>query len=114
MSKLRNMTTGKIVASDVFVAKGVVSRMVGFLNRSRIEPSEGLWFDGCSAIHTVGMRQPIDVVFLDRRGRVVRTLCAVPPNRIAVGCPNAQTTIELGAGALERSDILVGDRFALE
>lgn len=114
MSKLRNMTTGKIVASEVHVAKGMFSRMVGFLNRSRIEPAEGLWFAGCSAIHTIGMRQAIDIVFLDRGGRVVRTLCAVPPNRIAIGCPNAETTIELGAGALNASDILVGDRFALE
>lgn len=114
MSRLRNLTTGKIVASEVGLAKGVISRLIGLLNRSHVEPSEGLWFSSCSAIHTVGMREPIDVVFLDRSGRVVRTLCAVPPNRLAVSCSNAETTIELGAGALATSDILVGDRFVLE
>lgn len=114
MSTLRNATTGEIVATDVRVTEGVLSRLIGPLSRARIEPSQGLWFPGCSRIHTVGMRGEIDVVFLDVHGRVMRTLCAVAPNRIAVSCPNAATTIELGSGALSAADVLVGDRFVLE
>lgn len=114
MSTLRNVTTGQIVATNVQIAKGVLSRMVGLLNRSHVEPSEGLWFPSCSTIHTVGMRQEIDVVFLDENHRVVRTLCGVPPNRLAVSCLNAAAVVELGFGALASCDVLIGDTFRLE
>lgn len=114
MSTLRNVTTGQIVATNVQVADGVLSRMVGLLNRPHVEPSEGLWFPGCSTIHTVGMHQDIDVVFLDEHNRVVRALTGVRPNRLAVSCLNAKTVVELGAGALSGSDVLIGDTFRLE
>lgn len=114
MSRLRNMTTGKVVATDVQLAGGVFSKIVGLLDRAHIEPSEGLWFAHCSFIHTLGMREAIDVVFLDRQGCVMRTISGVPPNKFAVSCMNAATTIELGSGALSSCDILVGDRFVLE
>lgn len=114
MSKLRNMTTGQIVADSVDLANGTLSRIVGLLNRGHIDRCEGLWFPRCATIHTIGMREEIDVVFLDDRNRVVRTLCGVPPNRIAVSCPNASSTIELGSGALAAADVLIGDQFRLE
>ena len=114
MSVLRNVTTGEIVAENVTRADGIVRRLLGLLNRARIEPSEGLWIARCGAIHTIGMQQAIDVVFLDARDRVVRTLCAVPPNRLAVTCLRARTTVELGCGALAQSDVLIGDEFRLD
>lgn len=114
MSKLRNMTTGQIIADSVELARGPLSRLVGLLNRAHIDRCEGLWFPRCSTIHTLGMREEIDVLFLDDRNRVVRTLCGVPPNRIAVSCSNASSTIELGCGALAAADVLIGDQFRLE
>ncbi len=112
--RLRNATTGEIVATDVKKAEGWFERMVGLLPRKHVEPREGLWFDDCGVIHTVGMQTEIDVVFLDKNSRVLRTVCAVPQNKFAVACRGAQCVIELGQGALSRSDILVGDRFVLE
>ena len=114
MRSLCNATTGQVVATRARVADGFIDRMLGFLNRKYIDLEEALWLPRCASIHTMGMRQPIDVLFLDRENRVVRVLCNVPSNRLAVICRGASSVIELGAGALQRSDVLIGDRFSLE
>lgn len=112
--RIRNATTGEIVATDVKKATGWYERMAGLIPRKRIEPREGLWFDDCGVIHTVGMHAEIDVIFLDKERRVLRTLCAVAQNRLLIACRGAESVVELGGGALHRCDVLVGDRFVFE
>jgi uncharacterized membrane protein (UPF0127 family) len=57
----------------------------------------------------IGMRCPLDVVFLDGSGEVLATYRAVNPGWRARGHPNATHTLELAAGALEESGTTVGD-----
>jgi hypothetical protein len=72
-----------------------------------------MWFSPCAAIHTIGMRTPIAVLFLDDRGTVLQIHPHVPPHKPAVMCPGAHVTVELGTAALATSDILIGDRLEL-
>lgn len=111
---LRNITTGELIARDVRVAERWLERLVGFLNRKHIAPDEGLWFPDCGLIHTVGMQAPLDVVFVDEENRVLRALRNVERNRLFVACRRASATIELGSGALDGCDVLVGDQVTLE
>jgi uncharacterized protein len=111
---LKNATTGDIIATEVRRAERMLERLIGFLNRDIISPNEGLWFPECSLVHTLGMRTPIDIVFLDAGDRVLRTLRNVPKNRPLITCARATAVIELGSGALEACDVLAGDRFMLE
>jgi uncharacterized membrane protein (UPF0127 family) len=60
------------------------------------------------------MRAHIDVIFLDEQGRIVRTDREVQLNRPFVACRGARNVVELGAGALEGRDLLVGDRLAVD
>lgn len=112
--RLLNLTTGETIATNVSRADTFVRRIVGFLDRKSIASGEGLWFPDCAVIHTLGMRGRIDVIFLDPNDRVIRTTCAVPANRFIVACSGANAVIELGAGALHASDVLIGDRLALQ
>lgn len=89
-------------------------RVVGLLASSVIPVGEGVWLEPCSAIHTIGMRSAVDVIFLDRDGRVLRVHERVQPNRPALICPRARTTIELGPGTLERFTVRPGDRLSIE
>jgi uncharacterized membrane protein (UPF0127 family) len=85
------------------VAQGWWGRACGLLGRAELPIGHGLWMAPCSAIHTLGMRFPIDVVFLDAQGRVVRHYRQVPPHRLMIrGGPGAVSVLELPAGALER------------
>jgi uncharacterized membrane protein (UPF0127 family) len=91
-----------------------VTRGLGLLPRSSVSPDEGLWIDGCSAVHTMGMRATLDLFFLDKDCRVLRIVSSIPPNRLAVTCRNAVSIVELGSGPEIGRDVLVGDRLVLE
>lgn len=114
MAQLKNTTTGEVLASNVRYADTWWQRLTGFIPRENIEPDEGLWFRDCWAIHTIGMRAKIDVIFLDNGGRVVRTQRRVPLQRPMLSCPGAKAVVELGAGALDGRDLLAGDQLVLE
>jgi uncharacterized membrane protein (UPF0127 family) len=113
MSTLRNCTTGTIIATRIDRLTGFLQRAVGLLARSRVQPDEGVWITRCNAIHTIGMRDTIDIIFVDRDDRVLRVEPGVAPNRWSLTCWGAKGVIELGGGALSRIDVLRGDRLEL-
>lgn len=113
-SRLRNVTTGQVIAENVQFADTWWKRFAGLIPKREVLPDDGLWFRDCWAIHTIGMRARIDVIFLDDEMRVMSTRRSVPLNRLLVSCLGARSVVELGAGALEGRDVLTGDRLALE
>jgi uncharacterized membrane protein (UPF0127 family) len=96
---LLNATTGRVIADDVRSANNPFTRLVGLLARATVAPSEGIWLAHCSAVHTIGMRATIDLIFLDAGNRVVGTAPNAVPNRPAFTCRGAKTVVELGAGS---------------
>jgi len=111
---LRNRSTGGVLAGRVRFARGFFERYVGLLPRARVAPDEGLWFEGAHAVHTLGMRAVVDVVFVDGDGRVLRCQPAVRPWRAHVSCAGAAGVVEMGAGFLSAAQLNVGDVLALE
>ena len=103
-----NDRTRSAVALEVDVALSRAARRRGLLGRESLGPTEGLLLSPCKAVHTVGMRFPIDVIFIDRDGRAVRIVPALAPWRIAMSA-RAKAVIELAAGQAAASDIRVGD-----
>lgn len=76
--------------------------MSGLLWRSELPAGHGLLIVPCRAIHTVGMRFALDLIFMDGAGRVLRSVAGVPPGRIMVwGGLRARQTLEVQAGWLD-------------
>ena len=113
MSFLRNTTTGAIIATRIDRLSGFFGRAIGLLARGDVQRDEGVWLVRCHAIHTIGMRSKIDVMFVDREGRILQIDRDVRPNRFVLSCRNAQSVVELGAGALDQIDVMIGDRLEL-
>ena len=113
MPLLRNTTTGRILATRIDRLSSFLHRAVGLLARTTIRPDEGVWITSCRAIHTIGMRVAIDVIFVDGESRVLRVHSDVRPNRLALSCRGAEAVVELGSGALRDIDLLPGDRLEL-
>lgn len=113
MALLRNSTTGTIISTRIDHLTGFFQRAVGLLARTRVQRDEGIWLSSCHAIHTVGMRYTIDVMFVDRDGCVLRIDREVRPNRFALSCRKAKAVVELGGGALAQIDVMIGDRLEL-
>jgi hypothetical protein len=107
-----NDRTRSAVALEVDVAATRATRRRGLLGRESLGATEGLLLTPCKAVHTVGMRFPIDVIFVDRDGRAVRIVSALAPWRIAMSA-RAKAVIELAAGTAAASDIQIGDMLYL-
>src|SRR5215470_13467465 len=95
-----NRTRGAVFASNVLIADTARARRTGLLRHETLEPGNGLWIYPTQAIHTFGMRFPIDVVFLDRRLRVKRLYRELVPFRLTSLIWGARSVLELQAGSL--------------
>ena len=104
-----NTSSGQIIATRVKIAEDFKSRSVGLLNRSSLDEDEGLLISPCNSIHTFFMKFPIDIVFLDKKGVVVRTIENMVPSRMACSMLKAFDTLELVAGKLKKTPVKVGD-----
>jgi uncharacterized membrane protein (UPF0127 family) len=115
LTKLRvtNVTRRTLLASRADIADTASKSRTGLRGRAGLEPGEGLWIAVCEAVHTFGMRFPIDVVFLDRKKRVVKMQANVSRGRISFSL-RANSVLELPAGTLEATRTRPGDQLAFE
>lgn len=100
---------GRPVSLGVEVAASIRARLLGWLGRVQPPAGRGLWIAPCDAVHTIAMRFPIDLVFVDRIGRILRIDAWVKPWRARV-CLGAYSVIELAAGEAARLGLRVDDR----
>ena len=109
---LRNVSNAQVVAAYVELAVTRAARRRGLLGRDSLEPGHAMLIAPCSSIHTWFMRFPIDVIFVARDGRVVKTRAAMPPWRLAAA-PRSYAVVELASGAIAKANVTIGDRLEL-
>ena len=108
---IRNQTRGVALSSKAEVARTFRKRTKGLIGRSFREFAQGgaLWIVPCDGIHTFGMRFPIDVAYLDSKGRIVRIYHRMAPFRIAALSLKTKSVLELPPGTLAQTNTDVGD-----
>jgi uncharacterized protein len=97
----------QVLVERCWLADKPWSRMRGLLGRNGLGREEGLLLKPCGSVHTLFMRFPIDVVFLDRELSVVAVRPELRPWRTA-GARGAKVTLELAAGEAARLGIEPG------
>jgi len=107
--KVWNATREVWLASHVEVADRFVRRLVGLLGRRSLPPEHGLLITRCDSIHTIGMRFPIDVVFVDQDARVVKVIESLRPFRVVFPTWRAVAVLELPVGTIRRTRTGIGD-----
>lgn len=107
-----NLTKGTVLADRAGLADNFGRRLAGLLKeRGRyLEAGKGLVIHPCNGVHTLFMRYPLDVAFVDREGRVVRQIPGLLPYRFSPMVTKAAAVVELPAGMLALSRTEVGDR----
>jgi len=94
-------------------AASFAARFVGFWPSPRRHDVEAIEFPHCQSVHTFGMTEPIDVVFVDSSGRVLRVVARLAPWRL-VREPAAQSVFEFRAGHAAPLGVVVGARLHSE
>ena len=106
---VENTNRGTVLGEAIEVAATAVQRVKGLLGRECLLDGQGLLFKSTSSLHTFFMEFPIDIIYADKRGKVLKVASNVRPFRL-VGAPlRAYYAIELPAGAAKRSMTHTGD-----
>lgn len=98
---LYNKHNNQIILPHVMKTSSVKERMQGLLCRNPLKEDEALLIQPCSSIHTIGMRYPIDVVFLNQDLSIKKIFTDVKPWRFAISF-GAAMVLEMIAGSVER------------
>ncbi len=85
----------------------VLERLRGLLWRPALGADECLWITRCNSVHTFFMRYPIDVVFINAHGVVVKVCSHLAPWRMRL-CFSAAAALEFRAGETARLGIFSG------
>ena len=99
------------VLAALEVADGFESRLRGLLGRDGLEGA--MLLKPARAVHTFGMRFPIDVAFCDRELTVLETV-SLGRHRLSRPRLRAHCVIEAEAGGFERWHLRPGDRLEVK
>jgi|SRR5215472_13536879 uncharacterized membrane protein (UPF0127 family) len=111
--RIRNSSRGTMLADRADIADTSAKRRTGLLKHAGLEPGEGLWIAPCEAVHTIGMKFPIDVLFLDKKRKVLKIKQRMPRSRMAVSL-FAHSVLELPSGRAEECKTVAGDQLEFE
>lgn len=108
-----NDSRQRFLAGRGNIAAQLWARLLGLIGRSSFEFGEGLLLIGTRGIHTIGMRFPIDVLWLDEGGQALYSIHALEPFRFSPFIRKAAMVLELPAGVLRETGTQVGDRIEI-
>lgn len=111
--RVLNLSRETMLADRALIADSSKTRKTGLLKHDKLDPGEGLWITPCEGVHTVGMKFPIDVLFLDKKRKVLKIRPTMPRWRIAA-CLFAHSVLELPSGTAAATQTIAGDQLELE
>jgi uncharacterized membrane protein (UPF0127 family) len=111
--RVRNQSRNTLLADRADIADTSAKRRTGLLKRASLEPGEGLWIAPCEAVHTIGMSFPIDVLFLNRKKKVLKIKNEMKRGRMSV-CLRAYSVLELPSGTAAATQTVAGDQLEFE
>ena len=111
--RVRNQSRDAILADRADIANTSAKRKVGLLRHTKLNPGEGLWITPCEGVHTIGMKFPIDVLFLSKKRKVLKIRAAMPRWRMSM-CLRAHSVLELPSGTAAATQTARGDQLEFE
>ncbi len=105
--------TNQCLIDEIQKADDFFSKSKGLLFAHPDQKNHALWMVPCQMIHTVGMRWPLDIIFLNRQLRVLKVVKNVGPFHLFVGCPGAHSVLEFFSGCWDASKIQVGNQLQI-
>jgi uncharacterized protein len=107
------VTRETLVADRAEIADTSAKRRTGLLKHTGLAPGEGLWIAPCEGVHTFGMKFAIDVIFLNRKRKVLKIRPNMVRGRMSLSL-RAHSVLELPAGRLEQTGTVAGDQLEFE
>ena len=106
--KLINKKNNTEICSQLEKAKTFKSRLIGLIGTKNMN-GRGLLFDRTNWIHTSFMSIAIDVIYLDKKMKIVKIDHSLKPWRLGKPVFSARQVIEVKAGLAVEKQLSVGD-----
>jgi uncharacterized protein len=106
---ITNLTRNTTLASCIKIAQNPWARMKGLLGRRDFPKNEALVITHCQSIHMFFMKFSIDVIFCDRRNKVIGLCERLKPFCLSPVFFKASYAIELPSGTIAASKTQIGD-----
>jgi uncharacterized membrane protein (UPF0127 family) len=100
--------TQQPICSELKMARTPWKRLVGLIGTKKFE-DQALMFPLANHLHTFFMSIPIDVVYVDRKMKIVKIDHSLKPWRMPLPVLKAHSFIELPAGLAKAKQLTVGD-----
>ena len=94
---------------EVELANSIWARMRGLLGRELLGDGRGFLIPDCRSVHTMFMKFPIDIVYIDKTMTIRRVRENMKPFRLSF-CAGASAVLELASGGARRLGIESGSR----
>src|SRR5262245_22465975 len=113
MYRVRELTSGQVLAERLRSANTHWTRLRGLLGTRTLPAGDGLWIRPCRQVHMFGMRYAIDVVFVDAEQRVVGLTSELQPGRVSPKVATATSVLELPVGTIARTGLQLGTQLEI-
>ena len=110
--RVDNRTRAVSLGDAIDVADTSSKRRTGLLKHAGLAKGQGLWIVPCEAIHCFGMKFSIDVLFLNKKRKVLKVRKDMGRWGIAL-CLRAHSVLELPAGTIAATGTQPGDELEL-
>jgi len=107
--RLYDLDQQRSIVDNLENAEALGARTRGLIGHAPLRLGQGMLIRPCRWIHTIGMGFPIDVLYVNKRWRIVAVSENLRPGRIDRPVPRAWFVVELAAGAIREACIRVGD-----
>lgn len=105
---------GRFIAHEVTIAYSLAARVLGLSRQRSLPTRAGLLLSPARGLHTLGMRFPVDVVFLSKQMRVLGLAPRVQPWRILLAPRGTGRILELAAGQIAATGLKAGTFIVVE
>ena len=99
----------RTLLSDVEEAKGFTRRLLGLMFKSGMSKQNALFIPGCNWVHTLFMKFPLSVLYLDKNYSVLDIQHYVKPWKVCRPRLSASHVLEFKAGIADLKEISKGD-----
>jgi len=93
----------------IIKANSFFERLSGLIKYNNLDDNEILVIENCKAIHTFFMKFNIDVIFTDKRNKIIKMKKNLKPWRIFIGGLQAKDVYETASGFIKKYNLKKGE-----
>lgn len=113
MLQLINKTKKIVIVEKLFIANSFWPRMKGLMGKKDLAEDEGLLLVPCNSVHSMFMRFPIDLLFLDRELKIIRIIERFKPWKATPIFRDCYQVVELRSGIVVKKGVSIKDELEI-